>query len=160
MLRVLILTHQKGRRWVYRPHLLGGPKAHCKHRNAVNLWQQCFPCWQPSKSSSPNLCPKVPLTEGEREWRTQGRILQGGFAGCQVCLCFPGPTGSKCGQSPPLQEAFSTRKHLFFNSYFGDSQPWFLSDTLSISCVMVVHPGSSKVFFKMSRLFSDETRSS
>lgn len=80
MLPVLILTHQKAADQPIGLTTLRDHKFIEKCLDAVNLCQRCFPCWHPSVSSSPSLCPKVPLTDGDRERRTRGRILQGGFA--------------------------------------------------------------------------------
>lgn len=133
LLLVLILAYQKHCQSVHRPYLLVGPKA---NRKTTLLW-----IFVNNICHADNLqYPQGKLTEGGYEWRRQGRILWDGFAGCQVCLreAFQVLLMVNVDSHHPCSRLW------FFNSYFGDSQPWVFVWHFKYLCVMVAPSTFSK----------------
>lgn len=150
---IVNLTDQKGCQSAHRSHLERKQKFGENHLKAVNLCRQCFQNWQPPVSSGPSSIAWKPP-----EWRMQGSAGWVWKMPTVPVQCAQPSCSSWWNMwiSTSLEVSPQHRKHQFFNSYFRDLQPGFSFDTSRyFSC----YSGTFflKVFFKISRLFRDET---
>lgn len=129
MLLVLILSHQKGCQWVYRPYLLGGPKVHWKSSQCDFLSTQfstqiAFNILKPKpvsqspidqRRTSTWLKENFYMNEGHRRGFCKA-VLQGANSPCakylalQVLLIVKGDSHHPWSE-PPAQENINSVIH-------------------------------------------------